>query len=71
MKFAITTILYAMIIGGVSYGIVKYLGRDHRYERWQELSNHEQDYMIRCVEDQPFFTCTENVHEMRQIGIIP
>jgi hypothetical protein len=42
-----------------------------RYDRWQELSPHEHRFLLDCVKQQSYFVCVENVHQVRQLGIVP
>ncbi len=72
MKYTFLGILFAIPFTIFCFCAVRLMTDDSsQYSRWQELSTYEHDYLVRCVEHQPFFTCTANIHEMRQIGVIP
>jgi hypothetical protein len=75
MKYKTTAfILVCSVVGftvGIPLGNVLSSKLQSRYSRWEELSVWEREFLVDCVLEQPYSTCIENVHEMRQIGIVP
>lgn len=67
---AITLIGLGCLLIVISIGVISQEEKSH-YDRWTELSGQEILFVRNCVKSQKYLTCLENVHQMRQIGIVP